>query len=603
MLRLLIRVIRSRRIALVPVLLAATVLVARLVAHSPDSAAPQDRIGVAIPMQDGVRLAADVFLPPGPGPWPTVLVRTPYGRKSAGIRSYRYFVRRRYAVVIQDVRGRFGSQGSFRSIQQEGPDGSDTITWIAAQPWSNGRVAMAGSSYLGMAQWWAAIEDNPHLITISPMDAGDDEYLDRSYSPGGALQFSHRLVWLRENFMPRSQVNHGFGPYLDHLPVFTSDLASLGIVLPRWREILDHPSYDEFWRNLSIGNRLSRIKIPVLSFGGWFDTYAEGDLDAFSRLAAEGQAVETWIGPWWHNPALKFPTRDFGPLAAPALRRTQAAWFDQWLKTNPEGARQDPKRAVLHLFVMGPNVWRDEHEWPLARTRYTPLYLASKGRANSAAGDGVLRWNPGRRARPDTFIYDPAHPVPTTGGATCCDSKLVPPGPLDQTVVERRNDVLVYTSPPLARDLEVTGPVRVILYVATSASDTDFTAKLVDVEPDSRPLLVTDGILRLRYRLSLKRPVFVQPDTPYRIEIDAGVTSYVFAAGHRLRVEIASSNFPRFDRNLNSTRPNALEARITTARQTVFHNGSHPSAIVLPVIPQPGASRGVSAFRRRNSAG
>ncbi len=233
---------------------------------------------------------------------------------------------------------------------------------------------------------------------------------------------------------------------------------------------------------------------------------------------------------------------------------------------------------------MGPNVWREEHEWPLARTHYTPLYLSSNGHANSSAGDGVLRWQTVRKAQPDTFTYDPKNPVPTLGGSICCEPKLMPPGPLDQTPVEGRSDILVYTSAPLNEDTEVTGPVRAVLYIATSANDTDFTVKLVDVQPDGRPLLVTDGIQRLRYRLSLNVPVLVKRNTAYQISIDAGVTSYVFMPGHRVRLEVSSSNFPRFDRNLNSARPNADETKMTKARQTVFHEKGYPSAVILPIV-------------------
>lgn len=251
---------------------------------------------------------------------------------------------------------------------------------------------------------------------------------------------------------------------------------------------------------------------------------------------------------------------------------------------------------MLHVFVMGPNVWREEHEWPLARTQYTRLYLGSGGHANSASGDGILAWCRGRSARLDTFLYDPKNPVPTRGGAICCEPKILPPGPLDQASVEVRRDVLVYTSAPLSEDLEVTGPVRLLLYVATSANDSDFTAKLVDVGPRGESLLVTDGIQRLRYRLSLSKPVFVKRYTAYEINIDAGVTSWVFAARHRIRLEISSSNFPRFDRNLNSTRLNALETKVLIARQTVFHETRYPSAVILPVIPK---SSGVTPTRSR----
>jgi putative CocE/NonD family hydrolase len=236
--------------------------------------------------------------------------------------------------------------------------------------------------------------------------------------------------------------------------------------------------------------------------------------------------------------------------------------------------------------VMGPNVWREEHEWPLARTRYTPYYLQSGGHANTAEGNGELslRFHPGKT--PDRFVYDPGNPVPTTGGSICCDPKLLPAGPLNQSSVERRQDVLVYTSGPLANEMEVTGPVGVTLYVSTSANDTDFTAKLVDVYPDGRPILVTDGIMRLRYRLSLAKPVFVKRNTPYQVHIDAGVTSWVFREGHRIRLEISSSNFPRFDRNLNVARLNANNSKWLIAKQMVLHEKRYPSVLVLPVIPR-----------------
>jgi predicted acyl esterase len=542
-----------------------------------------DLLGVSVPMRDGIRLVADVFLPAVAGRWPTVLVRTPYSRHALGIRGYRSFLQHGYAVVIEDLRGRWDSQGTFGLITQEAPDGNDTINWIAAQPWSNGKVAMAGSSYLGLVQWWAAINGNPHLKAISPMFSGDDEYADRYYSEGGALQLGHRLLWFAENFPPSPTVTIALSSYISHLPLRTSDVAATEKRLSLWQLALDHPSFDNFWQGQSLRNSLNRVSAPVLSFGGWFDNYAEGDLDAFARLAKAHKPVETWIGPWSHNPGLPFPSLNFGPEAAVAMRSKQADWFDHWMKRN-DAAGQDGETAVLHIFVMGPDVWRKEHEWPLARTRYTPLYLSSEGHSNSSSGDGVLNWQLHRKSKADTFSYDPRNPVPTAGGSVCCEARIFPPGPLDQTAVEERPDVLVYTSPPLTEEVEVTGPVRTVLYVSTSANDTDFTAKLVDVQPDGRALLVTDGIQRLRYRLSLSNPVFVKRNQAYQISVDTGVTSYVFGARHRIRLEVSSSNFPRFDRNLNTTGANASQTKFVKARQTVLHEKGFPSAVILPVI-------------------
>jgi putative CocE/NonD family hydrolase len=553
-----------------------------------------EQLGVSIPMRDGIRLSADVFLPRASGHWPTVLFRTPYNRKGPSGRSYRAFLQRGYAVVIEDVRGRYASQGVFQSIDQEGPDGNDTINWIAAQPWSDARVAMAGGSYVGMVQWWAAVQGNRHLRAIAPTFSGDDEYLDRFYSPGGAMKLGHRLLWLAENLTPPSHVRPLFSSYINHLPLRSADFASTGIELSVWRTALDHPSYDAYWRSHSIRERAKQVDVPVLSIGGWFDNYAESDLDMFSRLSAAHKPVETWIGPWAHNPLLKFPTRDFGGNSIIPIRSTQADWFDHWAHASERASNYVPN---LHIFVMGSNVWREEHEWPLARTRYMPFYLSSDGHANSREGDGGLSRRNTRKARPDIFVYDPRNPVPTVGGAICCEPKILPPGPLEQSSVEQRHDVLVYTSDALGEDVEVTGPVKALLYVSTSANDTDFTAKLVDADRNGHALAVCDGLQRLRYRLSLEKPVFVKRNAVYQITIDAGVTSYVFAAGHRIRLEVSSSNFPRFDRNLNSSGPNADVTKIVKAKQTIFHEKDYPSALILPIIPRglPQSSRSLIA--------
>ena len=576
-----------RRLFLSFLLLNPCLLLAQSSRYDRRSVRVEAQFGVAVPMRDGVRLAADIFLPRGThSRWPTVLIRTPYNRKAPSMAAYHFFAQNDFAVVIEDVRGRYASQGVFGAISQEGPDGNDTINWVAEQPWSNGRVVMGGGSYLGIAQWWAAVQGNPHLLGISPICSGDDEYVDRFYSTGGALQMGHRLLWFAENLTPPSQVRASFGSYIYHLPLRTADVAASGVVIPSWRRAIDHPSDGRYWRPFNIRDQLNRVLTPVLSFGGWFDTYAESDLDAYSRLSREGKPIDTWIGPWGHNPSLRFVTEDFGPQAHISIKSKQLEWFNRLANASASTEGGDRSLATLHLFVMGQNIWREEHEWPLARTHYRLLYLNSGGHANSRWGDGALEWHPASGAQPDQFTYDPKRPVPTLGGAICCEPKVLPPGPLDQSPVEGRKDVLVYTSEPLPGSIEVTGPVRALLYVSTSANDTDFTAKLVDVQPDGRPLLVTDGLQRLRYRLSLATPVFVAKNKPYQINIDAGVTSYVFQRKHRIRLEISSSNFPRFDRNLNTVRPNGNETKMNKAHQTVFHETGYASALILPVIPE-----------------
>jgi putative CocE/NonD family hydrolase len=572
-------------------------------AASQETAPPALQSRLTIRMRDGVELAADLFRPAGSHRLPAILIRTPYDRKNESLRGYRLLARHGYAVIIEDVRGRYGSGGEFGPIEQEGPDGSDTINWIADQPWSDGRVGMAGASYLGIVQWRAAVQSNPHLVAIFPMVSGDDEYLDRFYSPGGALKLGHRLLWIAENFHPFGVPEPPFLSYVFRLPLRAADRAAAGITVEQWQQALDHPRYDAHWERLSIRREIGQVRVAVFSIGGWFDNYAPSDLDAFARLSKTGRpmqtsaatsvhasaetsvetSVETWIGPWGHTLNQRAGQLDFGSASNIPIRSLQLAFFDRWLKpANPA----PPSKPRLNLFVIGPNIWREEHEWPLARTFYRNLYLGGDGQANTAAGDGILSFEPPHKAKPDHFIYDPVQPVPTTGGSICCNARVLPPGSLDQSAIERRNDVLVYTSAPLLKDLEVTGPVRALLYVATSANDTDFTAKLVDVTPSNTPLLVTDGILRMRYRLSLAQPSFVKSNMPYQVMIDAGVTSWVFAAGHRIRLEISSSNFPRFDRNLNSTGNNADLDRSLKAAQTVFHEKKYPSGLILPAIPK-----------------
>jgi uncharacterized protein len=331
---------------------------------------------------------------------------------------------------------------------------------------------------------------------------------------------------------------------------------------------------------VSVREHIDKIGVPVFAVGGWYDNYVEGDLDAFMLLRKLGRANRLIVGPWPHNMAYKFPGVDFGAESQIPLRKLQFEWFDYWLR----GSSTLPSSLPLRYFVMGVNQWREAGEWPPKGVRYVPFYLTSKGRANTASGDGALRAGAPASPSADVFVYDPMKPVPTAGGAVCCNPKVFPWGPLDQKDVERRRDVLVYTSRPLKRPIEIAGPVRVVLHVATSATDTDFTAKLVDVWPDGRAINLTDGVLRLRYRESIEKPVPATPGEIYRIEIDAGPTSAVFQKGHSVRLEISSSNFPRFARNPNTGRSIAEETELRTARQTVYHDRQHPSHLLLPVM-------------------
>jgi len=552
-------------------------------------AAPQivKDLQVRIPMRDGVQLSANVFRPAVPGRYPTILIRTPYGKGLDITPHYAAFVDRGYAVVAEDVRGRYESEGEFRPLVQEPLDGDDTLNWIARQPWSDGKIGMMGGSYLGIVQWKAALLNNPHLKAIFPVVSGYDDYRDRFYSTGGAMKLGQRLLWMSENLSARGY-HPDFTRFIFHLPLRTADVASTGVRSEMYQKALNHPADDSFWRSISTRARIANIRVPVFSVGGWYDNFVQSDLEAYAALRKNSGVHRILIGPWPHSMSVRFPGVDYGRDSVVPVRGLQLQWFDQWLKGKDTPLLSTPP---VRIFVMGINRWREDRDWPPRGVRFVPFYLTGSGRANSLSGDGRLAPAPPRIEAADRFVFDPRDPVPTAGGAVCCDPRVFPWGPQDQRGVEKRRDVLVYTSPELRRDLQVIGPIRVVLYASTSARDTDFTAKLVDVFPDGMARNLTDGILRLRYRESLEKPVLARPGQIYRVTIDAGVTGNVFRKGHRIRLEISSSNFPRFDRNANTGGSIAEETRLLKASQSIFHGRLRPSHLLLPVVPLENGAR------------
>jgi len=528
-------------------------------------------LNVGVVMRDGVRLSANIFRPAVNGRLPTVLLRTPYDKGLDITPNFQAFVNHGYVLMVQDVRGRYQSFGTFEPIDQEINDGDDTLNWIAQQPWSDGDVGMYGGSYLGIAQWKAALAHNRHLKAIFPYVSGDDDYRDRFYSPGGAMKLGHRLLWVSDNLRASGYEPPEFGSFIWTVPERNADSMATGHSVRLWQEASDHPAYDSFWKSGSVREHLKEIHVPVYSVGGWYDNYVESDLDAFTILHKTNPEDRIMVGPWPHTFNTPFPKAGFGKDALVPLRPEILKWFDQWLKgKNPPG----PVHPV-RIFVMGIDKWRDEDEWPLARAKDSKFYLG---------GGGTLGDEQDKHAAPDRFVYDPRNPVPTEGGAVCCDPKRFAWGPMDQRGVERRHDVLVYTTTPLAADLEVTGPIKLILYASSTALDTDFTAKLVDVFPSGEARNLTDGILRVRYRDSLENPKLMKPGQVYRLAIDVGVTSNVFRSGHRIRLEVSSSNFPRFDRNPNTGRSIADETGFVKATQTIYHDHDRHSYLLLPQI-------------------
>jgi putative CocE/NonD family hydrolase len=568
---------------------------------------------VPIPMHDGTVLMADVCRPETGDPVPAILARMPYGKDmNIGNNAWFDFLKPAtagYAVVFQDVRGRFESEGDFYPFFCEGADGYDTIEWLAAQPWCSGQVGMTGVSYLGMAQWLAAIEQPPHLQAICPLIAPSGCGEGPSYQ-GGGFQLGAALWWTlavspatamrlaqagRADPQEAQRLLRAFDRVDDlywQLP-----LASLFDQIQSeaacfYSEFMSHDPNDAFWEPVTFNRHYDRILVPAYNISGWYDLFLYGTLENFVHMRQEGgsemarSGQRLLIGPWPHDGRLHgvYPEIDFGLSAGVPITDLQLRFFDRHLKGIDNGLDRDPP---VRLFVMGENRWRNEDEWPLARTQYTPWYLHGAGHANSPGGTRSPD-PPGAEAQ-DVYLYDPRDPCPTIGGPTLLPGlgMRANSGPRDQRPVEVRPDVLVYTSEPLDAPLEVTGPLSCTLYAATSAPDTDWVVRLCDVHPDGASRILAEGILRARYREGTTKARFIEPGRVYAYEVDLVATSNVFLPGHRIRVDVTSSSFPRFDRNPNTGHPLGQDGPedLRPAMQTVFHDSERPSHITLPVIP------------------
>ena len=547
------------------------------------------RLGLQVPMRDGVALSADLYLPKANGPFPTILIRTPYSNHVEGlILRARALANNGYACLLQDTRGRWDSGGDYYPLQGEGVDGYDTQEWIGAQPWSNGKIGTSGGSYLGHVQWQSAPFGSPNLTAMAPRVMGPNFY--KALRPGGALQLNLCATWGVGTSEHTNQLieYHQWTELFYTLPLDAVDAAT-GRDLPFWHDLLLHTEYDDYWAALNLEERWGEIGVPALNMGGWYDIFIEGSFACFNGLRKGGRTPnarrsQLIVGPWVHSLSVspKVGDIDFGAHSMYDLDLLEYRWWEQWLRGVDTGILEE---GPLRLFIMGVNEWRAEQEWPLARTEWQKWYLHSGGSANTLRGDGALAPQTPATEAPDHFVYDPHFPVQTSGGNNCCAPNITPWGPYDQRAVEMRSDVLCYTSEPLAEDMEITGPITMVLYAATDCPDTDWTAKLVDVAPSGYAKNLCDGIVRARYRESITAPTLLTPNQVYRYEINVGVTGNVFLQGHRLRLEISSSNFPRFDRNLNTGENMGTSSEIRVAQQTVYHDKTHASYLVLPVIP------------------
>lgn len=548
------------------------------------------RLDVRVPMRDGVALSTDLYLPKDRGPFPAVLVRTPYGNNmEALIEKARRLANRGYVCALQDTRGRWDSEGDYEPLVTDGEDGFDTQEWIGRQEWSNGRIGMSGGSYLGWVQWASAPLGSRYLTCMAPRVICTEWFKGLVYL-GGALQWNVLMTWgMRTNSRTGQSIDfHHWTEVFRGLPLNQADELA-GRNLPFFKNWIAHPTYDDYWKALDVSARWSDITAPAFNMGGWYDLYAQHTFENFNGLRAHGATPEARrsrliIGPWAHSLSVASRTGDidFGPHSQVDLDALELRWLDHWLKGISDGIVDEPP---LRLFIMGINEWRDEHEWPLARTNWQRWHLHSRGSANSVLGDGALAPEAPEEEPADRFTYDPRYPVQTMGGNNCCSPHIVPWGPYDQRPVEMRGDVLCYTSGVLTEDLEVTGPITLVLYAETDAPDTDWTGKLVDVWPSGYAMNLCDGILRARYRESRTDPTLLEPGKVYRYEVDLGVTGHVFKKGHAVRLEVSSSNFPRFDRNPNTGHALGVDTEQRPAHQTVHHSAACPSHLVLPVIP------------------
>ncbi len=543
---------------------------------------------VMIPLRDGIRLAADIYRPAKSGQYPVVLIRTPYGKTN---KEHRYdlmggiFASHGYVVVVQDVRGRYGSEGNWYPFVNEPIDGVDSLQWVRDQEWSSGKVGMFGLSYFGSTQWLASPFDETGLTTFIPIVTAQSTY-DLFFNRG-VLKFNQTFIWhyLTEERRSKNFDAVDWEKALKHLPLIKADDA-LENDNPAYNDWIKHPVPDDFWNPIRVDDKIDRIKVPALLVAGWNDPFLNSMFEDYNRMikysgsdmARESQLI---VGPWIHETRTRFDDIDYGKNSRfLAQVKIFLRWFDYYLKGIENGITDE---GPISLFVMGKNQWRREKEWPLKRTRYVKYYLHSNGEANSNRGSGRLSTEVPILEKPDTYRYDPADPVPTIGGALVYDNVGI--GPLDQSKIEARADLLVYSTPVLQEEMEITGPISLVLYASSSAKDTDFVARILDVRPDGVSIPLTTNIVRARFRESMKEPSFLNSGEIYAFQINLGATSNIFKKGHKIRLHVTSSDFPKFDRNLNTGAAIGMTSEMVKATQKVYHDQVYPSHLVMPVIP------------------
>ena len=549
-------------------------------------------------MRDGTVLRTDVWRPAGGGKHPLLLIRLPYDKSQSEDLCYAHpawYARRGYAVVTQDVRGRWDSEGEFTPFAHEGDDGEDTMAWLQSLPFSNGRIGMYGFSYPGHTQLQIAVRKPEGLRCMVPALTSPDLYEGWAYNNGAfALAFNASWATFLAGDLVRRRdpdleptlaaMYANMNDYYWWLPLSTIPNLTPHAAGGFFSDWLAHETRDAYWKRWDVTDRLAEVQVPALMVGGLYDVFLEGTVGAYHGIRRGPRSADTrlMIGPWFHMPWLPaFGDVDFGPDARNVVDQFQLAFFDQWLRDG-DPVDGDPVRA----FVSGANSWRGFEHWPPPADPWT-LHLRARTRANSISGDGYLsEETPGSSEDPDTYTYDPATPVLSRGGRSCCLDFVAPMGPMDQRPVESLNGVLVYTSEPLTQPSLVAGSIRAHLFAATNQADTDWVLKVCDVDPGGRSINVQETIQRARFAGGTDRSRSIPPGQVTEFVMDVGTCAHVFQAGHRVRVQVSSSHFPHWDRNLNTGNPvgtDKLSDR-KVAIQTVLHDAGHPSRVVLPVL-------------------
>lgn len=559
--------------------------------------------GVRMPMRDGVELATDIYRPEGDGKVPVVHIRTPYKKEMLEMEG-RFWARRGYAAAIQDVRGRFASAGEWEPFVHEARDGFDSIEWLAARPWCNGKVGMIGGSYLGWVQWLAASTNPPHLACMIPNVSPPDPFFNIPYEYG--TFFLQGAIWWAEVVETEATADisgltiakigdREYAKLLRTLPVIDLDEKILGKRNRYWRNWIEHPTRDEYWESACHLDKLAKVRIPVFHQSGWFDGDGIGTKLNYLAMAEHGHPFQKLVlGPWGHTDtaARKFGGIDFGPRAIIDLQAEYLRWFDHWLKGVDNGIDREP---LVSLFVMGEtNDWVYGNTYPLESTRFEKWFLSSSGHANTSKGNGSLsRAAPAAESAADVFVYDPADPTPApiafaedpTTENLEGEERRAAEKAYHGKVLDKRTDILVYTSDAFEEPYTFAGPLSATLYASTSAKDTDWFVSLDEVTPDGEMHSLGSGRLRARYRNGMRKTELVEPGAVIEYSLDLWHSAATLAKGSRLRVEVASAYFPLFSRNLNTGENNETGTEFVPATQAILHDEAHPSHVLLPVVP------------------